>query len=129
VENQGPQPATGVTVLDNLPAELDLVSTSGCSEDPAGVPTCTLGNLAVDGTASYTILATVNAFPPGGNATITNTATVRFNEFVLDPPAGVASAEVQVGSLVSEIPSATAWSLFALALLLLGTGAVLLRRF
>jgi len=73
VENLGPSDAANVVVTDNLPAELTLVSTSGCAEDPAGAPTCTLGTIAAGSSASYTLEVSVDNPPP---ASVTNTASV-----------------------------------------------------
>ncbi len=40
VDNAGPFVAQNVVVTDTLPAGVTFVSTSGCAEDPGGVPTC-----------------------------------------------------------------------------------------
>ena len=73
VSNAGPDGATNVVVSDTLPAGVTFVSTTGCTNDPTGVPTCTLGNIAASGMASYTITVTVDA---GTTGTITNNASV-----------------------------------------------------
>jgi uncharacterized repeat protein (TIGR01451 family) len=73
VDNAGPSDAVNVVVTDTLPAGVTFVSTSGCNNDPSGVPTCTLGTIAAGGSAQYTIEVTVNA---GTSGTITNTASV-----------------------------------------------------
>jgi hypothetical protein len=85
--------------------------------------------LLAGASASYTILATTDPVEPGEGLSLTNTATVSFNELVLSPPENQASVTVQVVSGVSAIPTATTWSLLALALLLLGGGTLLLRRY
>lgn len=81
VENLGPDPATGVTVTDNLPKGVDLVSASGPSGACAakgGKLTCTIGALAPLGInyggspASVTIVVV-----PRDSGTIRNTATVK----------------------------------------------------
>ena len=72
VGNAGPSDASGVVATDTLPAGVSLVSTSGCAEDPAGVPTCTLGAISSGGMASYTI----NVTAPATAGTVTNNASV-----------------------------------------------------
>ncbi len=73
VQNNGPSDAAGVAVADTLPAGVTFVSTTGCAEDPAGVPTCTLGALVAGASAQYTIMVTVD---PATLGTITNMASV-----------------------------------------------------
>ena len=73
VANSGAHTATDVVVTDTLPAEATLVSTAGCAEDPAGVPTCTLGDIAAGASKSFTVQTTVAL---GTSGTITNTAAV-----------------------------------------------------
>ncbi|GAB4185553.1 MAG: hypothetical protein Tsb002_09400 [Wenzhouxiangellaceae bacterium] len=73
VNNAGPQAAQNVIVNDVLPTGVTFVSTTGCANDPSGVPNCNLGTIAAAGSAQYTINVTVNAATAG---TITNNATV-----------------------------------------------------
>ena len=56
-----------------LPAGVTFVSTTGCTEDPNGVPTCSLGNLASGASVGYTITVDVDAEASG---ILTNTATL-----------------------------------------------------
>lgn len=81
VENLGPAPATGVTVTDNLPKHVDLVSASGPSGScavQAGKVTCAVGSLNPVGVnyggAPETVTVVV---VPRSTGTISNTATVK----------------------------------------------------
>jgi uncharacterized repeat protein (TIGR01451 family) len=80
VTNLGPSSATGVTVVDTLPANVTFVSattTQGTANHAAGTVTVNVGNLAVDQTETVTIVVTV---PPSARGTLANTATVSGNE-------------------------------------------------
>jgi Domain of unknown function DUF11/Bacterial Ig domain len=73
VDNAGPDDATGVTVMETLPAGVTFDSTTGCGEDPNGVVSCTLGTIATGDSASFTVDVTVDASTSG---VITNQAAV-----------------------------------------------------
>jgi uncharacterized repeat protein (TIGR01451 family) len=73
VSNAGPQTAQNVVVTDTLPAGVTFVETTGCFEDPTGVPTCSLGNIGPGGSAQFSITVTVDA---GTAGTITNATSV-----------------------------------------------------
>ena len=79
VNNAGPSPAQNVVVTDSLPAGVTLVSTTGCAEDPAGVPTCSLGTIGINGNAQYSVTVTVDPALPAGS--ITNAASVISDTF------------------------------------------------
>jgi uncharacterized repeat protein (TIGR01451 family) len=90
VENLGPSPATGVTVTDNLPAGVDLVSASGpagsCAAEGRKV-TCAVGSLNpigvnYGGTPGTIAIVVV----PQRTGTIRNTATVKGEQ--KDPAGG-----------------------------------------
>jgi len=97
VTNVGPSSATDVVVTDTLPAGVTLDSTSGCAEDPNAVPVCTLGAIAVGGSAQYTITVTIDPSPP---PSITNTATTTGVEF--DPDLG--NNEDSVETILDSVP-------------------------
>lgn len=109
VDNNGPSDAQDVVVMDPLPAGVVLVSTSGCAEDPAGVPVCSLGTIAAGGFAEYTINVTVNPSAPG---MISNTATVTSStpegnpgdEVATEETAVVAVADLSIGKTDSIDP-------------------------
>jgi uncharacterized repeat protein (TIGR01451 family) len=85
VSNAGPDGATGVTVVDTLPAGVTFQSASatqgGCSQ-AAGIVTCLLGNLTGGANATVNIALTA----PFVTGTMTNTATVSSLE--TDPAPG-----------------------------------------
>ena len=81
VENLGPDPATGVTVTDNLPRDVDLVSATGPGGNCAaqgGKVTCAIGSLNPVGVNYGGAPATVTiVVVPRRTGTIRNTATVK----------------------------------------------------
>ena len=74
VTNQGPDTATGVTVLDDLPSGVSFVSSSpsvGLYDDATGL--WTVGSLAVGQTETLTLLVTVTT--PGAKTNIAQVQT------------------------------------------------------
>ncbi|MBT8066755.1 MAG: DUF11 domain-containing protein [Gammaproteobacteria bacterium] len=85
VLSAGPDDATGVTVIDTLPAGVTFQSasaTQGSCTESAGIVTCMLGDLASGTNATVNIVVTA----PFVTGTITNTATVSSVE--IDPVPG-----------------------------------------
>ncbi|NKI35778.1 hypothetical protein HFP89_11455 [Wenzhouxiangella sp. XN79A] len=81
VLNRGAAWSTG-TLSIALPADLDSPVTSGCAEDPAGVPTCTLPLLAPGETASITVEAdAAGLLPPS----LTTDYSIAGTAFESDP--------------------------------------------
>jgi len=81
VEDLGPSPATGVTVTDNLPKTVDLVSATGPAGACAvqgGKVTCPIGAVKPIGVNYGGAAATVTiVVVPRSSGTISNTATVK----------------------------------------------------
>ena len=95
--NNGPSPATGVTVTDTLPANVTVVSATpsqGTCTPAGGTVTCVLGTLASGASATVTIQVTPT--PAAGGTTLTNTATVIANEPDPNPANNTATATTAV---------------------------------
>lgn len=73
VDNAGPDAATDVVVTDSLPVGVTSLATTGCVEDPTGVPGCSLGSIVAGGSAQFSVTVNVDA---GTVGTITNTVSV-----------------------------------------------------
>jgi len=90
VEDLGPSPATGVTVTDNLPRTVDLVSAtgpSGACPVQGGKVTCPVGSVKPIGVNYGGAAATVTiVVVPRSAGTIRNTATVKGDQ--KDPATG-----------------------------------------
>jgi len=96
VINNGSFTADDVVISFNFPGGLTPVATSGCSEDPAGIPTCSLGSLSSG--ASSTVAVSVNA-DPDGSGQLSTSATVASS--TQDPQPGNNSAS-ELTSLIAE---------------------------
>ncbi len=101
IENLGPSAATSVVATTALPAGVTFVSTSGCAEDPTGVPTCSLGTIASGNTASFTINVTID---PGTSGTLTNNVSI-----TSAVPDGIAANNsASENTIVNRLPTANA---------------------
>ena len=96
VTNSGPSAATNVTVSDALPPGLTLVRTSGCAQDPNGVPSCALGSVAAGAQATFTLTATAQG---DLGAAVTNSATVSATETDPDSQNNTATATVTLSGM------------------------------
>ncbi|HET6505589.1 MAG TPA: isopeptide-forming domain-containing fimbrial protein [Baekduia sp.] len=95
VANAGPDPATGVTLTDPLPAGTVFVAADpGCAE-AAGTVTCDVGALAVGDRAERTITATVPVAL--ADQTLINTVTATADQGDDHPEDDTASASTLVG--------------------------------
>jgi len=96
VENEGPSTATGVTVVDTLPAGVSYQSataTQGTIGASGSTVTAAVGQLASGASATFTILVNVD---PATRGTITNVATVAGNETETNTDDNDASVETTV---------------------------------
>jgi uncharacterized repeat protein (TIGR01451 family) len=105
VTNNGPSSASGVSVTDNVPANVTFVSGTGsgvvtCAQ-AGGVITCDVGTLASGANASATVIVRATAL-----GTVTNTASV--NSSVTDLVAGNNSS---TATTAVTVPPATDFSL------------------
>jgi large repetitive protein len=108
VTNNGPSSATGVSVVDTLPAGVTYVSATpnqGTSSFANGIITTSVGSLASGASTSITILVTVN---PGATGSITNTAVVSENEPDTDPTNNKATVTTQINTLIDLAITKTA---------------------
>jgi uncharacterized repeat protein (TIGR01451 family) len=108
VTNNGPNPATNVTVTDTLPSDVSYQSaipSQGTCSEAGGTVTCMLGTMANAATATVSILTIA-----GTPAVVTNTATVtsdatdpnQLNNSSSQTETIVAATEVQLQSFVAH---------------------------
>jgi len=96
VTNHGPDPAVTVVIDDPLPAGLTLISTSGCLDDPTGVPTCSVARvLDVGASAQFTVTALVTA--PRGSL-LSNTAAASSDTTDPNPSNNQMTVETRVAA-------------------------------
>ena len=104
VTNSGLLDATDVVVNDTLVAGLIADRTNGCAEDVNGYPSCSLGNVNVGDSKSYTLTAVVLDTGNSGEAddlgsVRSNTATVSADQNDPDLSNNTDSADITVSGL------------------------------
>ena len=96
--NAGPKAATGATVTDNLPAQLTAATWTCAASAGSACPASGSGDinasvdLAVGGTATFTLTATVS-----GTGTLSNTASIA-------PPTGPIRGTAKIRSRATDAP-------------------------
>jgi uncharacterized repeat protein (TIGR01451 family) len=98
VTNNGPDPDTGVTITDPMPAGNTFVSASSTQGTCTGGATldCDIGNMAAGATVTITLVTT-----PSTPGTVTNTVTVVGNKPETNTANNTASASVVVESNIT----------------------------
>src|SRR6202042_2079732 len=97
--NNGPSPATGVTITDPLPSGLSFLSASagqGSCSGAGQTVTCQLGSLAPGGTAIATVNVLVAASDAG--ASVQNTATATADQPIARPELLSSNAQIRPGT-------------------------------
>ena len=117
VANAGPSRAEDLVLTDTLPESLSLIETSGCAEDPSGLPACTLGTLEPGQTRQVTVTVRVAQSVPR----ITNTATV--DSAASDPVMSNNTATLAIGVALA-VPVLGPLGLLCLLCLILVLGMV-----
>jgi uncharacterized repeat protein (TIGR01451 family) len=126
IENLGLADAPNVVVTDTLPAGTSLVSSTGCVESPGGgAPTCTIASVPASGSAVVTLVVSVS---PAAIGPLVNVATIAPSQANQDPANDSATTSTAVTALGPAIPALSEWALGALALVLLATGLLFVRR-
>lgn len=126
VDNLGLADAPNVVVTDTLPPGTTLVSSTGCVESPdGGAPTCTIASVPGGGSAVVTLVVSI---PPAAIGPLVNVATIAPSQANQDPANDSATTSTEVTALGPAIPTLSEWALGALALVLLATGLLFVRR-
>lgn len=102
ITNNGPDTATDIVLVDQLPPDVDFISAStGCSQ-AGGKVTCNLGTLEPNNSSTVTMI--VQPRIPG---VITNTATVTSQES--SPTSTTTTTQVTLGHVYTNITIFRSW--------------------
>ncbi len=93
VTNDGPSDAQAVAVTGDLPAGVGGAVSSGCDNDPAGVPGCQLGTIPAGGSRAFSVTVTVDSATTG---TLVHQATAGADTADPDSADNLASATTTV---------------------------------
>lgn len=99
VLNNGPDAAPGVVVETLLPPSVTSPMTVGCTEDPAGAASCSLGEIAAGSSTSFTITVQTDAMDLGplvATSSVTSDATDNL-------PANNTSTEATTVDVVGDV--------------------------
>ncbi|GJM08882.1 MAG: hypothetical protein DHS20C11_11580 [Lysobacteraceae bacterium] len=103
VANAGPETAENVVVSDTLPADVFVNGgTTGCLNDPGGMPNCLLEDIAPGDSVQYSFDISVEL---GASGVLTNTATVESDTADPDDSNNTAIEMTNVQPLADLVPS------------------------
>ncbi len=105
VTNNGPDVATGVVLSSVLPGAATLVASTGCVEDPAGAPSCTLGSIGVGVTQQVTLVVAVAASASGSLTYQAQAAGSLFDPALGDNSSSEATAVIASADVAIDLSS------------------------
>lgn len=111
-------------VTDELPEQLEFVSTDGCMNDPDGSPVCMLGDIGPGETVSYEITVELISIPVPSSGLLENVATVSTSGVDVDMTNNTDSAIVGV---IVAVPTLSNFGLLLLILMALGVSMYTIR--
>lgn len=103
VTNNGPNPSTGATLTDTLPAGVTFESASSGCANAAGVVTCTLGTIASGASTQVEIVARVSTPYTGANPLVNSATVATVNEVDPVTPNNTGSSTTPVGTPTADL--------------------------